>query len=98
MGFLGLLERFFTICLHLSLSIMVLYSVAYKKPVWFWIALLWHALMDAAAVYLLPILGALGVEGVIAVMAIGSLAILFGLRSRFSRAEPFEAGQERLTT
>ena len=83
MGLLGLAERVFAICLHISLSVMVLYSVAYKKPLWFWLAMLWHALVDAAAVYLLPIIGAVGVEGVVAVMALVSLAILLGLRSKF---------------
>ena len=88
-GFLGLLERVFAICLHLSLSIMVLYSVVYKKPVWFWAALLWHAIVDASAVYLMPLIGALGIESVVAVMALVSLAILFGLRSKFvSLASP----------
>jgi uncharacterized membrane protein YhfC len=82
-GFIGLLERIFAVCLHLSLSIMVLYSVAYKKPLWFWLALLWHAFVDASAVYLMPVIGALGVEGVVAVMAIISLGILFGLRFKF---------------
>jgi uncharacterized membrane protein YhfC len=83
MGLLGLAERAFAITLHISLSVMVLYSIAYKKPIWFWLAMLWHALVDAAAVYLLPIIGAVGVEGVVAVMAIVSLAILLGLRSKF---------------
>ncbi len=83
MGFLGLLERVFAVCLHLSLSVMVLFSVAYKKPIWFWLAILWHAVVDAAAVYLLPLIGALAVEGVVAVMAAISLVILFGLRPKF---------------
>jgi len=82
-GLLGFMERIFAICLHISLSVMVLYSVAYKKPIWFWMAMLWHAFVDAAAVYLMPVIGAVAVEGVVAVMAIVSLAILFGLRPRF---------------
>ena len=88
MGLLGLAERVFAICLHISLSVMVLYSVAYKKPIWFWLAMLWHAVVDAAAVYLLPVIGAVGVEGVVAVMAIVSLAILFGLRPKFVDLNP----------
>lgn len=88
MAFLGLLERAFAISLHLALSVMVLYSVVYKKPVWFWLALLWHAFVDALAVYFLPVLGALGVEAIIAVLAIISLAILFWLRSKFVAEEP----------
>ena len=88
MGFLGGLERIFAICLHLSLSIMVLYSVANKKPLWFWLAILWHALVDAVAVYFLPIVGSLAVEGIIGIMAMGSLAILFTMRPWFAQSDP----------
>jgi uncharacterized membrane protein YhfC len=87
-GLLGFFERVFAICLHISLSIMVLYSVVYKKPIWFWIALLWHAVVDAAAVYLMPSIGALAIEGVIAVTAVVSLGILFGMRSKFVALDP----------
>ena len=83
MAFLGLIERVSAVSLHLSLSVMVLYSVAYKKPVWFWIALLWHALVDGLTVYLLPSVGALGVEGVVGVCAIVSLVILFRMKLLF---------------
>lgn len=96
-GLLGLAERFFAICLHLSLSIMVLYSVANKKPIWFWIALLWHAFVDASAVYLLLSLGAVALEGIVGVMALVSLAILFWLRPKFARAEPVEVTTEATT-
>jgi uncharacterized membrane protein YhfC len=93
-GLLGLFERVFAICLHISLSVMVLYSVAYKKPIWFWLAMLWHAFVDAAAVYLMPGIGAVAVEGVIAVMAIVSLAILFRLRPRFRKQDQLEVQNE----
>jgi len=83
MAFLGLIERVSAVSLHLSLSVMVLYSVAYKKPIWFWIALLWHALVDGLTVYLLPSVGALGVEGVVGVCAIVSLVILFRMKLLF---------------
>jgi uncharacterized membrane protein YhfC len=83
MGLVGLLERVFAVCLHLSLSIMVLYSVAYNKPIWFWLAVLWHAIVDACVVYLMPLVGALAVEGIVAVMAAVSLAVLFGLKPKF---------------
>ena len=87
-AFLGFFERIFAICLHLSLSVMVLYSVVYRKPIWFWIALLWHAVVDALAVYLAPILGAVGVEGVVAFCAVISLLILFRMRSMFVEEKP----------
>lgn len=89
MPFLGLIERVFAVCLHLSLSVMVLYSIAAKKPIWFWLALLWHAIVDAAAVFLIQKIGAVGLEAVVGVMALFSLGILFYLRGKFPRpAEP----------
>ena len=88
MAFLGAVERIFAICLHLSLSVMVLYSVVYKRPMWFWIALLWHALVDAVAVYFLPIVGVLAIEGIIGVLAAISLWILFTMRPWFVEGEP----------
>ncbi|HEX6270015.1 MAG TPA: YhfC family glutamic-type intramembrane protease [Anaerolineales bacterium] len=90
MALLGVIERVFAICLHLSLSVMVLYSVVYKKPAWFWLALLWHAFVDAVAVYLLPLVGALAIEGIIGVLAGISLLILFGLRPKFVDQEPIQ--------
>jgi len=89
-GFLGGLERIFAICLHLSLSVMVLYSVAYKKPMWFWLALLWHALVDASAVYLLPIVGAVALEGIVGVSAALSLWIVFTMRPWLAESEAIE--------
>jgi uncharacterized membrane protein YhfC len=94
LGLVGLLERISAICLHLSLSVMVLYSVAYNKPIWFWLALLWHAVVDASAVYLAPLIGTLGVEGVVGGMAIASLWILFGLRPKFGKQNPPEVQEE----
>ena len=72
-------------CLHVGLSIMVLYAIAYKKPVWFWMALLWHALVDAVAVYMIQKVGVLAVEGMVAVFAMISLWIVFMLRPMFSQ-------------
>ena len=94
MAFMGFFERVFAICLHLSLSVMVLYSVVYRKPIWFWIALLWHAFVDALVVYLMPIAGILTVEVVVAVCAVISLVILFRLRARFIQPP---AGPAQLT-
>jgi uncharacterized membrane protein YhfC len=91
MAILGLVERAFAICLHLALSVMVLYSVAYKKPVWFGAALLWHAFVDAVAVYLLPIVGALAVEGIVGILAVISLWILFTMKNWFVEVEPASA-------
>ena len=88
MAFLGLVERVFAITLHLALSVMVLYSVVYRKPVWFWIALLWHSFVDALVVYLLPTVGELGIEGIVGICALISLGILFWMRSKFTESQP----------
>ena len=90
MAFLGFIERAFTICIQISLTIMVLYSVAYRKPVWFWIALFWHAIVDGLAVYLMPLVGALAIELVVGICAAISLVILFRLRPRFVQEQIVE--------
>lgn len=83
MALVGVIERIFAICLHLSLSVMVLYAVVYRKPIWFWLALLWHAFVDAVAVYAVQQVHVLAVEGLIGIFALISLWIVFRLRPRF---------------
>ena len=85
MALMGFIERISAICLHVSLSVMVLYAVANKKPLWFWLALLWHALVDAVAVYVAQKVGILAVEGIVAIFALISLWIVFMLRPLFSQ-------------
>ena len=84
LGLIGFVERIFAIMLHVSLSVMVLYAIAYRKPFWFWLALLWHALVDAVAVYAVQKTGILATEGVIAVFGLISLWIVFKMRSMFA--------------
>jgi uncharacterized membrane protein YhfC len=91
LALMGFVERIFAICLHVSLSVMVLYAVVYRKPIWFWLALLWHAFVDAVAVYMGQQLGLLALEGMIGVFAIFSLWIVVTMRSKFLYdAEPLE--------
>jgi uncharacterized membrane protein YhfC len=87
---LGFVERISAICLHVSLSVMVLLAIAAHKAEWFWFAVLWHALVDAVAVYSIRAVGALGVEAIIAGFAAISVALVFALRPMFS-AEPFDS-------
>mgnify|MGYP001428747935 CR=1 FL=1 len=88
MALMGFIERIFAICLHVGLSVMVLYAIAYGKPIWFWLALLWHALVDAVAVYVVQEVGILAVEGIVAVFALISLWIVFRMRSGFLNDAP----------
>src|SRR5215207_2052406 len=85
MALMGFVERIFAICLHISLSVMVLYSIVYRKPIWFWLALLWHAFVDAVAVYVGQQVGILAVEGIVAIFAIISLWIVFRMKPRFAQ-------------
>ena len=98
MALLGFVERIFAICLHLSFSVMVLYSVVYHRPLWFWLALLWHALVDAVAVYVVQEVGVLEVEGIVAVFALISLWIVFRLRQSFYDNEPRAPAPETVAT
>ncbi len=91
MTLLGAVERIFAICLHISLSVMVLYSIVNKKPVWFWIALLWHAIVDAVTVYLIQQISMLALEGIIGIFAIISLGIVFWMKPKFSEGVTAEA-------
>jgi uncharacterized membrane protein YhfC len=88
---LGMVERIFAICLHISLSVMVLYSIISKKPIWFWLAILWHAIVDAAAVYLGQQISMLSLEGVIGVFAIISLGIVFWIKPKYVETVTAEA-------
>lgn len=44
MALMVFVERIFAICLHVSLSVMVLYAVIYRMTIWFWLAFVWHPL------------------------------------------------------
>ncbi|MBM3180453.1 MAG: YhfC family intramembrane metalloprotease [Chloroflexi bacterium] len=101
LGLLGMVERIFAICLHVSLSVMVLYSIIGKKPLWFWSALLWHAIVDAAAVYLGQQISMLALEGIVGIFALISLGIVFWMKPKFSELEGIEAQNllnERVTS
>lgn len=87
MAILGFVERIFAMCLHVALSVMVLFSIVNKKPIWFWIALLWHAFVDAVAVYLAPQIDMLALEGIVGIFAVISLVIVFWLKPKFADDE-----------
>jgi len=97
MALLGMVERVFAICLHVSLSVMVLYSIAGKKPAWYWIAVAWHAIVDGVAVYFGQKIGMLSLEALVGVMAIISLGIVFWLRKNFSPEESAHPDSEAIT-
>jgi uncharacterized membrane protein YhfC len=78
---LGALERFFTIPVHLALSVLVLQAFTRKQFRWVWIAIGFHALLDGVSTYAMQTgSSALAIEGIAGVFAILSLVIVFALR------------------
>lgn len=72
----GLAERMMTITLHIAWSLLVLAAVVYGKKALLALAILWHAAVDAAAVYLVQTQGILVTEGVIFLFAVIALAYI----------------------
>ena len=77
---LGALERFFTIPVQIALSVIVLQAFTRKQWFWVWLAVLYHALIDASMVYLIQPLGMYGVEALAGGFAVLSVIIIFSLR------------------
>jgi uncharacterized membrane protein YhfC len=82
---LGALERTLTIPCHLAMSVLVMQAFTRGKRYWLWLAVLFHTLLDATAVYLMGIWGnqswgVYAIEGGVAVFTLASLAIIFLLR------------------
>lgn len=84
LALLGFAERVFAMCLHVLLSVLVLYGLRSTKPIWFWVAVAWHAIVDGLAVYLGQNLNPLTLEGVIAVCAGISVAITIWVKPKFT--------------
>jgi uncharacterized membrane protein YhfC len=72
----GLAERMMTITLHVAWSLMVLAAVVYAKKGLLLLAILWHAAVDAAAVYLAETQGLVVTEVAVFVFAVIALAYI----------------------
>lgn len=77
---LGAVERFFTIPVQIAMSVIVLQTFTRKQWFWVWLAVLYHALIDASIVYLVTPLGAYWTEALIAGFAVISIIIIFILK------------------
>jgi len=84
LAILGVVERIFAMCLHVSLSVMVMYGLVSRKHIWFWLAVTWHMVVDAAAVYLVQNISMIALEGIVGVFALVSLGIVFWLKPKFA--------------
>lgn len=87
---LGAVERLLTLPIQIALTILVLQVFTRGQSRWLWIAIGWHALVDAVAVYSFRLLGAYATEGILAIFTLLSIGIIFSLRSE----EPLEPIEE----
>jgi uncharacterized membrane protein YhfC len=83
---LGTVERLFAIPIHLACALLVLQSFTRNQVWWVWIAVAWHMLVDSLAFFLSQIWQTFtwrtyAVEGVVALLAVFSLAIIFTLHT-----------------
>jgi uncharacterized membrane protein YhfC len=76
---LGALERVFAIIFHLAASLIVLQVFLLRQVRWLLLAIIWHAWLDAAAIYAAIIWGAYAAEGLLALFAVVNLVIIYSL-------------------
>ena len=75
----GALERFNALIFHLTASVLVLQVFLRKQMRWLWLAIFWHAALDALAVGLAS-RGILVVEGMLAAFTLVNVGVLYALR------------------
>jgi len=77
---LGAVERIAAIAIHLSATLLVLQTYIRKNISWYILAILWHTLVDAFAVYGIQTWSVYLVEGIIVLFGVCSVGIVFALR------------------
>jgi uncharacterized membrane protein YhfC len=80
LSLLGAVERALIIPFHIAASLIVLQAFTRRQPVWILLAVLWHAIVDAAAVYFGAVAGPYTTEAILALFAAVDIAIIFLLR------------------
>ena len=75
----GALERFLALIFHMTASVLVLQVFLRKQMRWLWLAIFWHAALDALAVGLAA-KGILAVEGALAAFTVVNVCVLYALR------------------
>jgi uncharacterized membrane protein YhfC len=75
----GALERFSALIFHLTASVLVLQVFRRQQMRWLWLAIFWHAALDALAVGLAP-RGILVVEGALLLFTLVNMWVLYALR------------------
>jgi uncharacterized membrane protein YhfC len=84
---LGAVERAAAISIHLSATLLILQAYIRKNIGWYILAVLWHTLVDAFAVYGIQTWNVYIVEGIIVLFGACSLGIVFALRKHDQKPE-----------
>lgn len=79
---LSFVERALTIPVQISLSVLVLQTFTRRGKRWYWLAVGWHTLLDAVAIYSVQSLGIYVTEGLLAIFTLASIVLIFALRKR----------------
>ncbi len=87
---LGALERFLTIPIQISLAVLVLQTFTRKQWFWIWLAVLYHALIDATAVFASSYISGPWLEAILVFFTVVSMVLIFTLR-RPEPPEPLQA-------
>ncbi len=85
---LGALERILVLPIQMALTIMVLQVFLRGQSRWLWLAIAWHALVNAVVVIIVRQWGAYATEGILAIFTLLSIGIIFLLRSEEPEGEP----------
>lgn len=91
---LGALERVFAIGIQISLAVMVLQVFVRRSHLWLLLAIAWHLLVDAVAVFGISTWGIYITELIIGVMAVMSLVFLYLLKPKDFEEEEESDGFE----
>ncbi len=79
---LGAVERAATLCFHMSAAVLVLQAFRRKSIVWLFMAIGWHTVLDAMAVYASQTWSVYITEALIVGAGLVSIGIVFLLRER----------------
>ncbi len=87
---LGAVERLSALPVQVSLSLMVLQAFRRKQAWWLGLAIGWHTLVDAVAVFALQTWNVYLTEAIVAVFGVASIVIILAFRTKSSPAETEE--------
>jgi uncharacterized membrane protein YhfC len=77
---MGAYERAWTLIIQISFTVLVLQAFTRGKIIWVWLAVAWHALIDALAVYIAGTSGFVAAEVAVTIAGLISLGFIFALR------------------